>query len=165
MSRPDEDNTMPPAPTDQGEALRANEVVRNGVVLPTTDEFVDANTLPPDENAALVAAHEERVQAGLVALAIEVAKHQPAPHTTRPYHPNKGKLPDDRDWDSLRVVNCHCCGRMLLGPSDEPLRVRAKGLASKNLPRPIGLQFTKRFLSGQELIEVSLFACVRCSKS
>lgn len=126
---------------------------------------VPASSLPPDENAALVKAHEDRVQAELSALAEEVAKHQPAPHTVPRNRLRKGKLPGGMDWDDLKVVNCHCCGRILLGPSDEPIRLVARGMASKNLPRPIGIRFTKKFLSGTELVTVQLFACVLCSKN
>lgn len=84
----------------------------------------------PAELEARIAAHAERVARELAELPPlrrggGRAAAYPSPPTLAERiaeRGRKGRLPDGREWDSIRLVRCGGCRRWLLGAADEYLR-------------------------------------------
>lgn len=101
--------------------------------------------LPADELEARLAAHEQRVATDLAALPPVQAerkgrgKHKGGGLPTRCERiaARRGGLPNGRKWESLVVVPCGGCRKLLLAPRDEWVRVAAVSTVRTHIPPPV----------------------------
>jgi hypothetical protein len=82
---------------------------------------------------AVMRGHEDRVRAELG----RIEREEPTRNTPEEVF---GKLPNNRRWNTLVVVNCRGCGLRLLGRQEEATReaaVRRRMRCSAHLPPPV----------------------------